>query len=835
MEKLPPIDRIKSQIVAAENRIGERLIPDPESTDEILNMSREELKSRFPLRYKIYVDLLRSSRRENTSDVSDEKIEEFKKWLGILNSLDKYDKVYRDEVSEDPRHPKQQEVFSELRDFLEQGNKSGYIKLPTGSGKTIIFKRFLEAVQARSLVVVPNNVLVEQTFRQLNKSTLNGDVGVVNMDSKEFESKYTVTTYASLIRNLKSGELRPEDYSFVILDEAHKALGIETSEAIRQFSDAVKIGFTATPEYTTEKGVSQLLDREICRMDVDEAIRAGMLSHARTEIIRTRIDLSSVPIKNGEYVVGEMEQKLNVPVRNKAAVDYYMKEFVGKQGVAYCIKISHAESVKKLFVEAGVEAEVISGKNTKEEKRDILERYKKGEIKILCNADILIEGFDHDKAAVCLNLRPTMSAVIAEQRGGRVLRLDAENTDKWGYVIDFLDDDQSASNQNRPVPILYREVLGAMAVPRAIASESSPRHSQNGSSGSGEDEYGSIDGLTIISTEEQFEEIMQQKEGYKMAARTREEEKKRKMESREKARQLYEDYVRIKPEFDIVANKTRSIVRSVNRRINIRWEEKYLKTRDAFDSTMDRLYRYSANGSGNIYTKEDHFYRINLSGPDIPLFTAKELKEKIDALYSQAKELKDKEDAQFAQAEKSRTNAIVFDIQNEDKIRLGNSEETKNWLTRKDLKDRGRSHGGVSASLWAEKINELEREHEEWVALRELGNNNFAHVYSPRFLEEIEHKVFQTLHRKEMVIRGAEAKVRNWKTELDMHKFVDNLGLKDEQISSIIRRIEMNHPQWIALRESGPRNLGYVYSPEFFDLFETEALNEVVKWDSNTR
>lgn len=646
---------------------------------------------------------------------------------------------------------------------------------------------------------------------------------MVNMDSKEFDSKYIVTTYASLIKNLKNGELRPGDYSFVILDEAHKALGTETSEAIRQFSDAVKIGFTATPEYTIEKSVSQLLDHEIYRMNVDEAIRAGMLSNARTVIVKTGIDLSSVPIKNGEYVVNELEQKLNVVARNRAAVDYYKQKFMGKQGVAYCIKISHAESVKKLFVEAGVEAEVISGENTKEEKKNILERYKKGEIKVLCNADILIEGFDHDKAAVCLNLRPTMSAVIAEQRGGRVLRLDSEDPDKIGYVIDFLDDNQAALSQSRPTPILYREVLGAMAVPRAVASESDPTRSEKGTADGGDaGNYSHID-LKVISTEEQFEDILQQKEGYKQAVILKEEEKKQKTESREKARQLYKDYVRIKPEFDIITDKTQMIISFISEtdKNNAPWKlsNELGDIRRDFYKTMKQLYRYSMSGSGEI---------------ELP--TAGKLKEKIDALYyGLDKNLKD-ENMRFSREEKSEAEKVLFINQNLEKISLGNSEETGNWLTKRDMKDRGRSHGEASArSLWGEKINELEREREEWVALRDVGNGNFARIYSPRFLEEIEHRVFQASYHNEMLVRGSEAEVGGWKTEQDMHDFVGNLDLETELVSSIIRTIERNHHQWIALRESVSGKSEYVYSPEFFDEFETKTLNEVVEREARNK
>ena len=103
------------------------------------------------------------------------------KWLTILNSLNGYILEYEKEISEDPRHPIQQEVFRALRDFVEQGYKEGYVKLPTGTGKTVLFKRFAESIGVRSLIVVPKNILVEQTLGTLSGSTLANDVGVVNI------------------------------------------------------------------------------------------------------------------------------------------------------------------------------------------------------------------------------------------------------------------------------------------------------------------------------------------------------------------------------------------------------------------------------------------------------------------------------------------------------------------------------------------------------------------------------------------------------------------------------------------------------------------------------
>lgn len=97
---------------------------------------------------------------------------------------------------------------------------------------------------------------------------------------------------------------------------------------------------------------------------------------------------------------------------------------------------------------------MISGETTN--KKELVAKFKSGEIQVLCNADILITGFDEPKASACLNLRPTRSRVVAEQRGGRVLRLNEDDAEKHAYVIDFIDKNLS----EHLFPILFAHVAG---------------------------------------------------------------------------------------------------------------------------------------------------------------------------------------------------------------------------------------------------------------------------------------------------------------------------------------------------------------------------------------
>jgi len=91
---------------------------------------------------------------------------------------------------------------------------------------------------------------------------------------------------------------------------------------------------------------------------------------------------------------------------------------------------------------------------------ELKRKFETGEIQVLCNSDILIEGFDEPAASVCLNLRPTLSAVVAEQRGGRVLRLDPQNSDKHATIVDFID----KTNNRKNIQITFVEASGGSFV-----------------------------------------------------------------------------------------------------------------------------------------------------------------------------------------------------------------------------------------------------------------------------------------------------------------------------------------------------------------------------------
>ncbi len=61
----------------------------------------------------------------------------------------------------------QLEVFEKIKDFIEDGGEKGYLELPTGYGKTVLFVELAEAIGLKTLIVVPWETLIGQTLEKI--------------------------------------------------------------------------------------------------------------------------------------------------------------------------------------------------------------------------------------------------------------------------------------------------------------------------------------------------------------------------------------------------------------------------------------------------------------------------------------------------------------------------------------------------------------------------------------------------------------------------------------------------------------------------------------------
>lgn len=81
-----------------------------------------------------------------------------------------------------------------------------------------------------------------------------------------------------------------------------------------------------------------------------------------------------------------------------------------------------AECMAFLLRQQGVTAAFVSGNTRDVTRRQVVESFKQGEVKVLCNCEVLTTGFDAPKVTHVVMARPTISQVLYEQMVGRGLR-----------------------------------------------------------------------------------------------------------------------------------------------------------------------------------------------------------------------------------------------------------------------------------------------------------------------------------------------------------------------------------------------------------------------------
>lgn len=327
----------------------------------------------------------------------------------------------------------QLEALDELAVRLSAGAKRTWVDAPTGSGKTIMFSAIAEAIGGSALVLVPRRNLAEQTADAFERFFPDVRVHLDGPGAAGLAG-VTITTYQATLRHAES--MNWDALDLVICDEAHTALGAQTRRLLDLAENAVIIGFTATGSTTTGH-VEQVFGPVATTLDRQSAMERGILSPLRSLRVERAVDLSDVVITRGDFDQASLGRALDKARWHRACADVWEEHFqeLGLAGVAYTATVAQAHALADELTARGVRASAVSGQTPKRELRQILKDFGDDKIDVLCNADLLTEGWDETRAAVVLHLAPTTSERVFVQRLGRVMR-PAEG--KEAVSVEFL-------------------------------------------------------------------------------------------------------------------------------------------------------------------------------------------------------------------------------------------------------------------------------------------------------------------------------------------------------------------------------------------------------------
>lgn len=378
-------------------------------------------------------------------------------------------------------------IFQAMCKFFQTGEKKGYIKIPSGVGKTNLAIWLAMACAApRILFLVPRLNLVDQTIKRFKKLYANLEIDGYFGGQNNATAPIVVATYQKMQR--LRADINPQDYDLVIWDEVHEALSPNRQKLFELFgSETIHLGLTASDIFNPKKKVSNFMPK-IHNMELEEAIKLGILAGVQCWIARTNLDIGSIEVvttpQGRDYDPRTQARIIDIARRNQAAVEIYQKHLAGQTCLVTTINVNHAIKVAELFQKAGISAEAVWGNTgehpiSKQLIQQRLDDFRSGKIQVLTTVDLIDKGFDNTLLTALINLRLTASVVKATQRGGRVLRLFNGHDDlqefvkkmlaqfngKLATVVDFLDDCHNHGFR----PVLFPDILkGSYKLPPAM-------------------------------------------------------------------------------------------------------------------------------------------------------------------------------------------------------------------------------------------------------------------------------------------------------------------------------------------------------------------------------
>ena len=332
----------------------------------------------------------------------------------------------------------------------ELAHRRGILALPTGSGKTRVALAAMQRTQLSALCLVPTRVLLEQWSREISQ-VFRGPVGCYG-DGVRRVAAVTVATFEAAYRHMAEIGDR---FDLIIVDEVHHFGGGLRDEALEMAIGDVRLGLTATPPrdpramarlgelvgpIVFELAVADLaggflasFDAVMLYLDLSTAERSAytnlsaIFAAVHTEFRRAAPDASwadftrhAARTPEGRRALAawrELRRLISFTDAKRRTLrgllerhrDSKVLIFTADNDTAYAIAKEHL--IMPLTCDIG-----------RQERDDVLERFRRGDLRALVSARVLNEGLDVPDADVAIVVGGALGEREHVQRIGRLLR-----------------------------------------------------------------------------------------------------------------------------------------------------------------------------------------------------------------------------------------------------------------------------------------------------------------------------------------------------------------------------------------------------------------------------
>ncbi len=325
--------------------------------------------------------------------------------------------------------PRQKELVSRAVEALRQHGDTLAVA-PTGSGKTIMLSAVIGELSKsspfRSCVVAHRDELTAQNQAKFCRVNPHMPTSVFDASLKSWEGHTTFAMIQTLSREANLASMPRLD--LLVIDEAHHARSESYVRVITHAKtlnpDVKLLGMTATPSRGDKKGLRPIFSNVCDQITVNELIASGHLVRPKMFVmdVGTRQKLKEVRKMAGDYDMEAVAQIMDTRPVNEAVIAHWREKAGDRQTVVFCSTVEHARHVQQSFLNAGFPAALVHGEMSSVERERNLLAYTTGNVQVIVNVAVLMEGWDHPPTSCIVLLRPSSYKSAFIQMVGRGLR-----------------------------------------------------------------------------------------------------------------------------------------------------------------------------------------------------------------------------------------------------------------------------------------------------------------------------------------------------------------------------------------------------------------------------
>lgn len=333
--------------------------------------------------------------------------------------------------------PYQQSFIDNIREQFKRGKKRVVGVAPCGAGKTIMTGWMIRQTVSNgksAVFFVHRKELIDQTSATFK--ALGIPHGIIAGNTK---TNYHYPVYIASVQTLINRLDFIPPPNLLVCDECHHILAKSYLDIIGCWSTSYLLGVTATPERIGGKRLGDVFNSMVQAPSTSDLIKLGNLTNFNYfDAAPPELDkkLRKVKVSKGDYANGQLANVMGNVRLIGDTVNSYRDKAGHSQAICYCVNIEHSQKVADAFNAAAISAAHIDATTDKTERNDIIDRFRRGDIKILCNVNLLGEGFDVPNCDTVILARPTMSLTLHIQQSMRSMRPNPLNPNKRAVIID---------------------------------------------------------------------------------------------------------------------------------------------------------------------------------------------------------------------------------------------------------------------------------------------------------------------------------------------------------------------------------------------------------------